>query len=149
MARVIPIFKSVHRSFASNYCPITLLPSLSKVLEKLVKNSLICFFVKHNILYRYQYGFREKHSILHALLDVTSLGYDAIQKKHSAFLFMDLRKAFDTISHTMLLQKLYHYGIRGPAYKLIESYFHSRQQFVSINNFDSSCKPIQIGVPQG
>ena len=62
---------------------------------------------------------------------------------------MDLQKAFDTVFHKILFQKFYHYGIRGPAYKLIESYLHSRQQFVSINNFNSSCKPIQIGVPQG
>ena len=149
-AKVIPIFKSGNKSFTSNYRPISLLPSLSKVLEKLIKNRLIKFFHKHNILYNYQYGFREKHSVLHALLDVTSLGYNAIQnKKHSAFIFMDLRKAFDTVSHKILLQKLYHYGIRGPAYRLIESYLNTRQQFVSINICNSSCKPIQIGVPQG
>ena len=89
MAKVVPIFKSGNRNFTSNYRPV----SLSKVLEKLVNNCLICFFDKHSILYNYQYGFREKHSVLHALLDVTSLGYDAIQsKKHSAFLFMELRK---------------------------------------------------------
>ena len=62
---------------------------------------------------------------------------------------MDLRKAFDTVFHKILLQKLSHYGIRGLAYKLIENYLHSRQQFVSINNYNSSCKPIQIGVPRG
>ena len=150
MAKVVSIFKSGNRSFTGNYRPISLLPSLSKVLEKLVKNRLIFFFDKHNILYNYQYCFREKHSVLHALLGATSLGYDAIQnKKHSAFLFMDLRKAFDTVSHKILLQKLSHYGIRGPAYKLIENYLHSRQQFVTINNSNSSCKSIQIGVPQG
>ena len=97
-----------------------------------------------NILYNYQY------SVLHASLDVTSLGYDAIPNKNlSAFLFMDLRKAFDTVSHKILLQKLSHYGVRGPAYKLIENYLHLRQQFVSINNYNSSCNSIQIGVPQG
>ena len=111
---------------------------------------MICFFDKRNILYNYQYGFREKHSVLLALYDVTSIGYNAIHnKKHSAFLFMDLRKAFDTVSHKILLQKLSHDGMSGPAYKLIENYLHSRQQFVSINNYNSSSKPIQIGVPQG
>ena len=150
MAKVVPIFKTGNRSFTSNYRPIFLLPSLSKILEKLMKNRLICFFDKHNILYNYQHGFREKHSVLHALLDVTSLGYDAIQnKKHSLFLFMDLQKAFGTVSHKILLQKLSHYGIRVPAYKLLENYLHSRQQFVSINNYNSSFKHIQIGVSQG
>ena len=70
MAKVIPIFKSGNRSFTSNYRPVFLLPSLSKVLEKLVKNRLICFFDKHNTLYNYQYGFRQKQGVLHALLDM-------------------------------------------------------------------------------
>ena len=61
---------------------------------------------------------------------------------------MDFRKAFDTMPHKILLQKLYHYGIRGPAYSLIESYLTNRKQFVSIHNNNSSRKPINIGVPQ-
>ena len=63
--------------------------------------------------------------------------------------FIDLRKAFDTVSHNILLQKLYHCGIRGPAHKLIESYLTSRKQFVSIDNVNSSAQSINIGVPQG
>lgn len=127
-----------------------MLPSLSKVLEKLVKFRLLKFLNKHKLLHDNQYGFREKHSVLHALLDVTSLGFDAIQNnENTALLFMDLRKAFDTVSHKILLQKLYHYGIRGPAHSLIESYLSTRQQFVSLNNVNSATKPINIGVPQG
>ena len=81
---------------------------------------------------------------------MTSLGYDAIQnKKISALLLMGFRKVFDTVSHKILLQKLYHYGIRGPAYSFIESYLANRKQFVSINNNNSLHKPINIGVPQG
>ena len=63
-------------------------------------------------------------------------------------MFIDLRKAFDTVSHKILLQKLYHCGIRGPAHKLIESYLSSRYQFVSHNSTTSSSKAINIGVPQ-
>ena len=86
---------------------------------------------------------------MHALLDVIPV-YDAIEhNKFTALLLMDLRKAFDTVSHQILLQKLLHYGIRGPAYCLIESYLSNRQQFVSINNSASSLKSISIGVPQG
>ena len=62
---------------------------------------------------------------------------------------MDIRKAFNTVSHKILLHKLQHYGIRGPALSLIKSYFLSRNQFVSVNNCNSSSKPITIGVPQG
>ena len=64
-------------------------------------------------------------------------------------MFIDLRKAFDTVSHKILLQKLYHYDICGPAHKLIESYFSSRYQFVSHNSTTSSSKAVDIGVPQG
>ena len=64
-------------------------------------------------------------------------------------MFIDLRKAFDTVSHKILLQKLYYYGIHGPAHKLIESYLSSRYQFVSRNSTTSSSKAINIGVPQG
>ena len=115
-AKVIPIFKSGNKNLVSYYCPISLLTTLSKILEKLIKGRLVKFFDKHNIWYEYQYGFRVKHSVSHALLDVSSLCYDSIQNKlHTAMLFMDLRKAFDTVSHKILLHKLYHYGIRGLA----------------------------------
>ena len=86
---------------------------------------------------------------MHALLDVTSLSYDSIQDKYSALLLMDFRKAFDTVSHNILLQKLYHYGVRGPANLLIESYLTERKQYVSINNCASSTNSVRIGVPQG
>ena len=149
-AKVVPIFKTGNKNSVNNYRPISLLPSLSKVLEKLIKIRFVKFFDKYDILYDYQYGFREGHSVLHSLLDVTSLGNDSIQnKENSAMLLMDLRKAFDMVSHNILLQKLYHYGIRGPAYKLIESYLTSRKQFVSIDNVNSSAQSINIGVPQG
>ena len=85
------------------------------------------------MLYEFQYGFREKHSVLHALLDVNVFALDAIQsKQQTALLLMDVRKAFDTVSHNILLQKLFHYGIRGTAYKLLESYLSFRNQFVSV-----------------
>ena len=150
IAKVIPIFKSGKKDQVSNYRPISLLPNLSKILEKLIKTRFVNFFERHEILYKYQYGFRQKHSVIHTLLDVTSLSYDAIQNKQStAFLLMDLRKAFDTVSHKKLLHKLYHHGIRGPAYDLIASYLSFRHQFVAINNEKSTLMPINIGVPQG
>ena len=149
-AKVIPIFESGNKNLVSNYRPISLLTTLSKVFEKLTKSRLVKFFDKRNIWYVYQYGFREKHSVSHALLDVSSLCYNSIQNKlYTAMLFMDLRKAFDTVSHKILLHKLYNYGIRGPALSLITSYLSSRKQYVSINNIYSSSKMINIGVPQG
>ena len=149
-AKVIPIHKSGNKKLVSNYRPTSLLSSLSKVLNKLIKHRLVNFFNKHNVLYDYRCGFRKKHSVIHALLDVTTLTYDAMQNNsYTALLLMDLRKAFDIVSHHILLHKLYHYGVRGPAHFLIESYLTSRKQFVSINNQQSCTKSINIGVPQG
>ena len=87
--------------------------------------------------------------MIHALLDVNVFALDAIQsKQQTVMLLMDVRKAFDTVSHNNLLQKLYHHGIRGTAYKLLESSLSFRNQFVSVQNHQSSLKPINIGVLQ-
>ena len=108
-AKVIPIYKSGSKNLVHNYRPISLLPCLSKVLEKVIKNKLVSFLEKQKIFYDYQYGFREKRSVLLALLDVITPGYDAIeQNKFTTLLLMDLRKAFDTVSHRILLHKLLH-----------------------------------------
>ena len=149
-AKVVPIFKSGNKHLVQNYRPISLLPCLSKALEKLIKSRLLKFLTKHKILCDLQYGFREKHSVLHALIDVTSFSYDAIQNKQTtALLLMDFTKAFDSVSHEILMHKLYHYDIRGSAYGLIASYLSRRNQFFVVNNTQSSLKPINIGVPQG
>ena len=88
--------------------------------------------------------------MIHALLDVNVFALDAIQsKQQTALLLMDVPKAFGIVPHNILLQKLYHYGIRGTAYKLLESYLPFRNQFVSVQNHHSSLKLINIGVPQG
>ena len=118
---MIPIFKSGNKDNIGNYRPIALLPNLSKILEKLIKNRFTKFFSKNKILYSNQYGFRENRNVIHALMDILTNAYDAINNKHyTALIFMDFRKAFDTVCHKILLDKLYHYGIRGPAYSLIE-----------------------------
>ena len=80
-AKVIPLFKSGSKENVNNYRPISLLRSLSKVLEKLIKFRFVKFFDRHNIFYAHQYGFRKKHSVIYAVLDVISLSYDAIQSK--------------------------------------------------------------------
>ena len=149
-AKVIPIFKSGPRNSVNNYRLISILPSLSKVLEKLIKTRLVIFFNKHDIFYDHQFGFREKHNVLHSLLDVSSYCFDQIHnKKFSALMLMDLRKMFYSVSHKILLKKLYHYGIRGPVHSLLRSYLLNRQQFVSANFYNSTTRPINIGVPQG
>ena len=77
-AKVIPIFKAGDKQIPSNDRPISLLPHLSKILEKCIKTQLLNFFEKHNVFYPSQYGFRKKCSVIHALLDVTTNAYDEI-----------------------------------------------------------------------
>jgi retron-type reverse transcriptase len=99
-----------------------------------------------------QFGFRKGHSSEHAILTLTQFIHDTLDKKEiPATIFIDIKKAFDTICHTILLRKLENYGIRGPTNSLIDSYLTGRSQFVDGGNATSSLLGItgQVGVPQG
>ena len=134
----------------SNYRPISLLPVLSKVFEKLIYNKIFSFLKKHNILSSTQYGFRANISPALAVLDVVSSCYHNISKNQFVGLIMlDLKKAFDSVSHEILLSKLEHYGIRGNALRLFSPYLSNRNQHVCIQLVNSSLLRIKYGVPQG
>ena len=149
-AKVIPIYNSKARDDFSNYRPISILPTVSKILEKIVHKRLYDFMYKCNIFYPNQYGFRHKHSTLHA---VTKLVTDIVQSKDktdSTFsVFLDLSKAFDTINHDILLSKLEFYGIRGIALNWFKSYLYERKQYVTYNGTQSNTLEMSCGVPQG
>lgn len=150
IARVVPIFKSGDVCDASNYRPISTLCIFNKILEKLLVNRIVPFLKQHNVLYNFQYGFRQGSSTATAaaeLLDDIIKGIDA--KQFVGALFLDLRKAFDTLDHSILLRKLEAYGIRGIAHDILRSYLQDRKQFVSIGDSQSSLKFIKVGVPQG
>ena len=150
LAKVIPIFKKGDNTLVSNYRPISLLTSLSKVLEKIVYKRTIDFLNKHNILSNEQFGFREKHSTTHALLSfIDKIARSIDSSRHTIGIFLDLSKAFDTINHNILLYKLSHYGIRGKALEWFRNYLTNRRQFVHINGISSSKQPVSCGVPQG
>ena len=150
IAKIIPIYKSGEKNDVSNYRPISILSPISKILEKLIHSRSTKFFEKNSVISSSQYGFRSNHSTHHALLDVLTSSYDNINhKKHTALLFLDLKKAFDTVNHTILLDKLEHYGIRGLTLKLFSSFLFNRYQFVSVANYHSTLKKLTCGVPQG
>lgn len=145
-----PIFKSGDENEISNYRPISLLSGVSKIIEKLIKKRIIGFLEKFQILSEQQYGFRDKKSTEDALLDLTGKIYNAIDKKRAALcVFVDLAKAFDTVSHSKLLSTLENAGIRGLPLRLLKSYLTGRTQLVKINNCLSDPKTIEYGVPQG
>ena len=150
IAQVIPIFKKGSRLLPSNYRPISLLSNINRIREKLVFSRLHGFLELHNCLYSFQYGFRENHSTNHALIDISENIRNALDSNKSVCgIFVDFQKAFDTVNHDILLQKLEHYGIRGCTNSWFKSYLSQRKQFVSILGFESQKTIISHGVPQG
>ncbi|MEL6989478.1 MAG: reverse transcriptase family protein, partial [Bacteroidota bacterium] len=144
---VLPYFKSGNKDEVSNYRPISLLPILSKVLEKIVAKQLVNYLESNQILSNHQHGFRSKLSTETALLTVTEKIYRNIdEKKLSLLLLLDLSKAFDSVSHDILLKKCIKYNI-DPSW--IASYLCDRYQAVRINNTISSPCLVPYGVPEG
>ena len=150
VAMVSPLYKAKDPMIFSNYRPISLLSSFSQILEKLTSNRLQNFLNKCDILNKYQFGFRNNHSTYMALIILLENLNNALDKGECSIgIFLDFQKAFDTVNHGILLDKLYHYGIRGPAYDWFSSYINERYQFVVYNGCESEYKYIQCGVPQG
>lgn len=149
-AETIPVYKSENKTLLTNYRPISLISNIAKVFEKLIHSRLYDFIIKHKIINNNQYGFIKNTGTESALDKVLNLIYTNIEKKEKVIAtFIDLKKAFDTVDHKILLNKLKDYGIRGCALKLLESYLTDRKQCVRVNNVTSQFKEINIGVPQG
>ena len=150
IANVIPIHKKDSQLLVSNYRPISLLSGFSKLLEKLMASRLTSFLEKNKILFENQFGFRSNHSTDHAVLSIVEKIQSAIDNSdYSCGIFLDLRKAFDTVNHKILIEKLDYYGIRGITKEWFLSYLNNRKQFVTINDISSELKNITTGIPQG
>ena len=150
LAKVIPIYKSGDPMYFVHYCPVSVLPVMSKVLEKLMYNRLYNFLQEMLTLYKNQFGFRPDHSTYMALILCIDKIISALENGDCVFgVFLDFSKAFDTIDHCILLKKLECYGIRGTALKWFESYLSNRYQYVYINGVSSTRQKIVCGVPQG
>ena len=110
---------------------------------------IITFINKCDILAKIQYGFRKNKSTKDALTLITNVIYGKLDKSTPiAILFLDIVKAFDTVNHQILLDKLYNYGVRGSVYNLINSYLGNRLQKVKLNNATSHLESVNMGVPQ-
>ena len=150
IAKVIPMFKSGTKTDVTNYRPISLLPQFSKILEKLFLTRINSFLCVNNILSSSQYGFRTNLFTPLAVIELIEEITNATDNKNQAIrVFIDLKKAFDTVDHRILIKKLEHYGVRGAASDWLKSYLSNRKQFVDIDGCSSELLDVICGVPQG
>ena len=150
IALVVPIFKTGEKNKFTNYRPISLLPIFSKILEKLLHNNLTSFLVSNNILTESQFGFRKQRgTYMPVALIIDEITKTIENDRKVLGLFLDLKKAFDTVNINILLNKLYFLGIREDMLSIIKSYFTNRKQMLEANGFKSECREVKLGVPQG
>ena len=149
-AKVAPLYKNGPHEDVNNYRPISILPVLSKVLEKHVHESLSNFLHHYKLLHKTQSGFRAQHSCETALVNMIDLWLNAIDKsKMVGVVLVDFKKAFDLVDHQILINKLEIYGIKDDALMWFDTYLTNRKQQVTINNSKSDFQHISCGVPQG
>ena len=150
IAKVVPLFKKGDQHILDNYRPISLLPVVSKVFEKVVFNQLYQYVTNNNLIFTSQYGFRKLHSTELASLELVDRVFQYLDKgKLPLSIFLDLSKAFDTLDHYILLNKLKFYGLSSTPLKWFESYLHGRKQYVDFDGIHSNTAYIGTGVPQG
>ena len=150
IASIAPIFKSGARDDRSNYRPISVLPFISRLFEKLIFNQCYEYLDANKSIYEHQSGFRLLHSVATALMASTNDWYLNIDKgKYTGLIFIDLKKAFNTVDHEILLKKLKMYGVTGLEHDWFTSYLDNRKQFCKVGGTSSDVRGINCGVPQG
>ena len=150
IARVAPIYKEGEKSEKSNYRPISVLPVISRLFEKLIYDQLYQYMNGSGLLSPNQSGFRALHSTITCLLKCTDDWFNGRDKGLlTGMIFIDLKKAFDTVDHEILCKKLAHYGVLGRELSWFKSYLANRRQYCRANGVDSNMENIEVGVPQG
>lgn len=150
IGKVIPLYKKGETCDLSNYRPICILPTLSKVLETVIKNRIVKYFEQNDFFSAAQFGFRRSRSTEMAIRKVVYFILNALdESKKCASIYCDLSKAFDCLRHDILLFKLKYYGFDDVEYNMMQSYLDNRSQVVTVNNINSERGKVDIGVPQG
>ena len=150
IAKIKPVFKKGVHDIVDNYRPISILPALSKIFEKVAYIQFYDYLVENKLLYAGQYGFRKNHSTELASIEFIDHVIHKLDKsKFPLSVLLDLSRAFDTLDHSILLHKLKYYGADGPALDWFHSYLCNRTQCVQIDDSLSSPLPVTTGVPQG
>lgn len=150
-ARVVPIYKSEDRRKCENYRPISILPVVSKLFEKEIFGQFYQYLINNSLLSRFQSGFRPKHSTLSLLIQMNDKWLENMDNGElTGLISVDIRKAFDSIDHKILLRKMQEqFGIQGLELNWFQSYLTKRSQVCVVNGHTSSAKEIICGVPQG
>ena len=150
IAVVNPIYKAGDHEDPGNYRPISILPVLGKTIESFVNSQLTQYLDDRGVISKHQYGFRKDHSTTYLMLDLFDKIYMAKSKqRHPAIIFLDIKKAFDTVHHDILIKKLKHYGIRDTVLNWFKSYLTGRRQQTRVGGRFSNVHEVISGVPQG
>ena len=150
VANVSPVFKKIDNKNPQNYRPISLLPNISKVLERLVYSKLYHYLCWNNLLNSKNSGFRKGDSTVNQLVSVSDKLYGVLDNRCEArMVFLDAAKAFDKVWHRGLIFKLEQLGVTGSLISWLHSYLHKRKQRVVINGVESTWAFLEAGVPQG
>lgn len=151
VAKVIPIIKDSKSAFNGSNCrPISILPVLSKILERIIFDQILTYFTKNGLDSKHQHAYKAGHSTATALAHMTDdwLGH-IDNKKIVGAVLIDFSSAFDVIDHKLLLSKLCAYGFNANATNWLKSYLFSRRQCVYFNGHFSAVKHLECGIPQG
>ena len=147
IAKIVPIFKSGDECIFTNYRPVSVLP---KIMERLMYDRLTSYMLKNHILIEYQFGFQKGISTHMALITLVDRITEALDNgDYVVGVFRDFSKAFDTVDHAILLDKMFIYGVRTIALQWFKHYLTGRSQYVTYNGFKSNNSEIKCGVPQG
>lgn len=150
IAKIIPIYKSGNKELPENYRPIAIIPSFAKIIESVMYEQFTNFLTKTTFFNKNQYGFIEKSGTVTAGVNLIQVVQESIdKKKFTATIFIDLKKAFETVQHDILINKIQKLNITYDAVSLIKNFLNNRQQLVYINNKTSDIQINKCGVPQG